>query len=132
MNLSFLRILTLSFGIATGLSAAITCLVFYFTPNHREPITPFDNLLVILLWMILPLLSVVGSYLYVVKHETLGLKMLSASGIFHFFSFLLIGLSIMGSWYYPTWLALVNLSPSVLAMLTMSFALSAKEQTRLP
>ena len=130
MSMTLSGALELSGGLATGLSAAITCFVFFGTNNHREPVTSFDYLYILGALIILPLLTLTGSYIHAVKREGLGLTMLAVSGLLSFLIFLLQTLVVLGSWYYPVWLALVNLAPSMLAMMTMCVAFYNKKPAK--
>ena len=57
--------------------------------------------------------------------------MLVASGFLNFLVFLPQAMVVLGSWHYPIWLVLVNLAPSVLAMMTLFVAFYNKLSVKL-
>jgi hypothetical protein len=107
----------ISGGIATAVFGGVNC--FLVLGLDGAGLRLRDYLLALLLWMILPLMVAIGSYFHVVRHKVFGLVLLSIGGIFLAAAIFYILLVFMSSWYFPVWRAIIEIMPSVMALLTM-------------
>jgi hypothetical protein len=107
----------ISSGIATALFGGVNCFIVLGMDSPR--LRTQDYLFVLLIWMILPLMVAIGSFFHVARQKAFGVVLLSIGGIFLAAAFFYIWLMVLGSWYFPLWRAIIEIMPSVMALLTM-------------
>ncbi|MCA1615333.1 MAG: hypothetical protein LC800_14770 [Acidobacteria bacterium] len=118
MAMTSARKLELGGGIATALFAGLNSFMS-FSGSNRARLGAWDYLFVFLVWIALPLMVAIGAYLHAVKQKMWGITMLSVGGLFLALAFLYIIFVIAASWYIPTWVAVLAVMPSVMAVITV-------------
>ncbi len=108
----------LSGGIGTLMFAIVNCFNS-FVESNRAKLGVWDYLFVILVWIILPIVIAIGSYVHAVEQKSWGLTMLFIGGVFSTLALVYITFLIGVS----NRIAILSIMPSVMAILTMLYAL---------
>ncbi|MCA1624674.1 MAG: hypothetical protein LC768_10415 [Acidobacteria bacterium] len=108
-------------GIGIALFASFNCF-HSFEESNRARLVIWDYLFILFIWIVFPLLVVVGSYIHTIKQRFWGFVMLSIGSLFLTLAFLSIIFIIGASWYIPNWIAILSILPSIMAIVTVLFA----------
>src|ERR1051326_6405694 len=105
-------------GLITLLCGAVVITVSFGTNAYAAKPTsnPLDFLSVILISAFITALVAFGSYAHAIKRIVFGFYILIGCGFITLGLLFLLLIVMAGSWYYPTWLALVSLAPYLMTL----------------
>ena len=131
-NLSAIEKVELSIGIMIFILGAANCIIafgtniYYYGSSSRPTYFLFHSLL----WIVLPLFVLTGTYIHALKKRRSGFLMAMVGGWLIALFFLAILLASVFSWYYPIWLAVDNLVFSIAGVIMIFVSFICEDEHR--